>query len=307
MDILECSNRFNSGRAIAEEEFDLEFVYPKMVEVIKKYEIRYDPQRPVPDDDGLADRVFEAAVEFLSEVGIYCMDIQRVGRFEREEILESVKGDRPKCLFGEGDDAKVWKPRRPDDSDTPPWCNVGTGIISTTEELMMKRVEGYAAIGRADSMVIPALSKYKGSNISPGQPSEILGSIHDIKLAREAMQRAGRPGLAILNVVPTSGTVQGTIATSYPAFGTRLSDGWYVAVYPEFKVTLDMLSKIAFLKEIGANYASECSSILGGHVGGVEGVAVASAAYSVFATLIYDAGNQCKLSSSFEKYRHSMV
>ena len=301
MDILECSSRFISGRSITEEEFDLECVYPKMKEVIQKYEIRFDPENPVPDDDALADRVFEAAVELLSEVGIYCTDIQKNARFDREEIVSALKGSRPECRFGEGDSAKVWKPRRPDDSDTPPWCNVGTGIVATTEEMMMKRVAGSAAVERADSLTIPALNQYKGYNISPNHPSEILGSIHDMKLAREAMQKEGRPGLAIFNVVPTSGTVQATIATSNAAFGTRPSDGWYVAVYPEFKTTLDMLSKVAFLKEIGANYASECSSILGGHVGGVEGVAVASAAYSFFNTTIYDATYHLNFPVHFHK------
>jgi methylamine--corrinoid protein Co-methyltransferase len=44
------------------EKFDME-VFKKVTELQKKFNIQFDPQIPVPEDDDLADRVFQAGVE----------------------------------------------------------------------------------------------------------------------------------------------------------------------------------------------------------------------------------------------------
>lgn len=45
---------------------------------------------------------------------------------------------------------------------------------------------------------------------------------------------------------------------------------------------------MAFLQETEANYAAETSAMLGGYIGGAEGVAVASVAYVLLAMLAYE-------------------
>jgi methylamine--corrinoid protein Co-methyltransferase len=288
MDFVEVCHRLNSGPTVSEKDFDLQVVFPKMREMTQKYGIKYDPQNPVTSDDALADRIFEADVDFFSQVGVYCKDTHKIAKFTREEILGSVKGNHP-CLAGEGKDAKEWKPRRPDQTDIRVWCQIGAGILFTTEELFLKVVEGYSAIPRADSMLIPMINKYKGSDIFPGHPLEVMAAIQNVRLARQAMNNVGRPGFPIFNVVPASGTAQATIAASCPTFGARPSDGWLVATFPEFKVSYEMLSKTAYLKEMKANICGECSALLGGYAGGPEGVAIAQTVYAFFSTLIYGA------------------
>ena len=287
MDIVEICQRLNSGETINERDFDLQVVFPKMKQIIQKYGITYDPKLPIPSDDKQADAVFEAGVDFFSQVGVYCKETRKVARFTREEILGSLRSGR-RCFAGDGKDAKEWKPRRPEQRDIRPWCHIGSGILTTTEELFSRLVEGYAAIPRADSVAIPTLNKYQGKDILPGHPFEVLGAIQNVRLAREAMKKAGRPGFPIMNMVPASGTVHGTIAASYPAFGGRLSDGWMVAAYPEFKVSFDMVNKVAFLQQAGANLAAVCCAFLGGYTGGPEGVAVGTAAYAFVTTLVYE-------------------
>lgn len=57
---------YNKGPLMKVEKFDME-VFKKVTELQKKFNIQFDPQIPVPEDDDLADRVFQAGVElFLS-------------------------------------------------------------------------------------------------------------------------------------------------------------------------------------------------------------------------------------------------
>ena len=47
----------------------------------------------LPSDDDAADRLFQAALEFYTEVGTYCVNSGRAVRFSRQEILLSLVSD----------------------------------------------------------------------------------------------------------------------------------------------------------------------------------------------------------------------
>jgi hypothetical protein len=277
---------------VSDEDFDMEVLFTTMERIIEKYEIRYDPQNPVSDDDELADRVFEAAADFLAETGAYCMDTSRIMQFDKKEVLETMKEGHSKLLVGEGADAKIWLSRRPELQDHP-WCHVGSGILSTSDELAVRAVEGYGAIQRADSVAIPALNTYKGIPITPKHPLEVKVIIRTTSLAREALGRIGRPGLAVLNGVPTSGSALGVIAPLNPEFGMGPRDGWLIPVYAEMRVSYENLAKVAFLQEHWANHALASSAMLGGYMGGPEGVAVASVAYVFLGAMVFGANYHC--------------
>ncbi len=56
-------------------------------------------------DDDLADRVWEAALDFLVECGIFCLDTGRVIQFSRDEI-DQILADAPQEVqLGSGEDA----------------------------------------------------------------------------------------------------------------------------------------------------------------------------------------------------------
>ena len=65
----------------SEESFDLDRVYSKARKLCDRYGITCDPEFPVPHDDGLADRTFRAAIDFVVEVGAFCPDTGRNIRF----------------------------------------------------------------------------------------------------------------------------------------------------------------------------------------------------------------------------------
>ena len=91
MDIIQ---RCLAGPIIDEQQFDLEHVTQGIRRVVKQYDIRFDRSHVVNLDDKLADRVWAAALDFLTTCGIYCLDTGRVILFSREEI-EQILADAP--------------------------------------------------------------------------------------------------------------------------------------------------------------------------------------------------------------------
>ena len=101
VNLIEIIDRALEGPFTSETDFDLKIFVPKLREVIKKYEIKYDPENPLSCDDDLADRVFKAGIELFADVGIYCTDTERVIKFTEEEILEGLAEAPSRPVFGE--------------------------------------------------------------------------------------------------------------------------------------------------------------------------------------------------------------
>jgi len=94
MKILEFYDRALSGKRVTEQEFDMKLLPAKLRQLVKKYEITYNPEEPVPQDLDMAKRTFEAAIELLVEVGIHCKDTQSIITIGEEErvLLPDYRG-----------------------------------------------------------------------------------------------------------------------------------------------------------------------------------------------------------------------
>ena len=285
--ISEICRRIQTGPAMSAEAFDLDVVFANARKLCEKYKIVYDPDNPVPADDDLADRTHQAAVDFVVQTGVYCPDTGSIIKFTRDEVLQAVANSRGRCIMGEGIDRYEWTPRLPD-SDTHPWYHVGTGIINTDERIVFNLVKSYAQIKQANSISVPALQKIDGCQVSSGTPSEILGAIRGIKIARDALRHAGRPGLAIGNCISAAGTPLATVAASSPQFGLRPSDGWLVGALAEMKFNMGALNKAAYLSSWGANIGNESGPLVGGYGGGPAAVAILNVAYRLIGILVLD-------------------
>lgn len=283
---MEICERAQQGLMVPEESFDLDCLYGTLTRLIKKHDIKYDPDNPIPSDDALADKIFDAAVDFFAECGIYFRSTKTIVHFSRAEITEAVATYDGDCHFGERKEARIFRSRKPD-SSTRPWCHVGSGIVASSEEIASKIVQGNASIKAADSMSVNALDKIDGCNIITGQPSEILGSIRSIKIARQACQQAGRPGLPIINGIATAGSALATIAAANEKFDFRLSDGIIVGTFAEFKTNWDMMAKVTYCLSSGINIVLASAPMVGGYGGGPEAVAILNAAYLLFGMLVY--------------------
>jgi len=131
LNFLDIYERALQGPIMTEQDFDLKVFMPALKQVTKQYGIQYDKENPVPSNDADADNLFRAAVDFLSRCGIYCQNTNRVMQFTQAEILQAVNEATGRCFAGEGDDARVFGMRKPDDPKVP-WLHVGSGIVCTT-------------------------------------------------------------------------------------------------------------------------------------------------------------------------------
>ncbi len=286
VDQLTIYQRAQNGPKVSAEEFDLDHVYANLSRLIEKYNIKYDPANPVPSDDALADRVFDAAVEFFCDCGVYFQSTRSVVSFSREEALSAVSSYNGDCRFGEGKEARVFRSRKPD-SSTRPWCHVGSGIVASTEEIASKIVYGNASIKAADSMSVNALDMIDGYAINTGQPTEVLGAIRSLEVARNACRHAGRPGLPIINGIATAGSTMATIAAASPAFCLRPSDAIIVGTFAEFKTNWEMMAKAVYSLSSGYNIVLASAPMLGGYGGGPASIAILNTAYVLFGMLVY--------------------
>ena len=287
INFLDVYARALEGPVIGEKEFNLKHFVPALKDVVKAHGIKYDKESPVPWDDEAADNLYDAAVDFLGRVGVYCMDTNRVIHFTREEILQAVKEAPGACFVGEGKDAAVLAVRKPDDRRV---CgiHVGWGTIHASEEIATNLMEALASIPEAKAMSVSAtVSHIRGIPVAAGSPVEIYAAIRAIRIAREAMRRAGRPGMAMMNLIATAASAVTTIAASAPQFGLRPSDGWLIGVPAEMKTDFGGLNKAAYLLNWGANIGPETAPSLGGWCGGPEGTAVVNTAYFLMGLLVY--------------------
>ena len=282
---LDVYERALAGPIMAEKDFDLKVFVPGLKRVLREYGILYEKDVLVPCDDEAADRLYRAAVAFLSQVGIYCQDTNRIIQVSEREILEAVREAPGICHAGEGREAGVFAMRRPDDRRVP-WLHVGSGIVATTEEMATNKIESYASIPESNSISIPALDSIRGLPVTAGSPAELYAAIRGVRIGREALRRAGRPGLPIMNLISTAAAAVTTIAASAPQFGLRPTDGWLCGALPEMKIDFGTMNKIAYLLNWGANIGAESSPILGGFCGGAAGTAVVSTAYVLMGLLV---------------------
>ncbi len=284
VNFIDVIDRAATGPMMTQKDFDVKVFIPSLRKVLKKYELTRRSDEVVNTDDSYADRVFEAAVEFYSEVGTYITNTERIIKFTKSEILEAADDAPKEAYFGEGPDRCVMKGRLPDSNELP-HCHVGSGT-NTSEEFALRLVESYARISKAKTISIPIINTLGHIRTAAGAPTEVFAGIRAMQYGREGCRRAGRPGLGIIDHASSCASGVASIASSAPQFGARPSDGWLVAPFAELKTDYSSLNQTAYLTAWGANIGQEAGPILGGYAGGAEGLAVVNTAYSFHGMLV---------------------
>ncbi|MBC7242550.1 MAG: monomethylamine:corrinoid methyltransferase [Anaerolineae bacterium] len=282
--LSEIMRRSHDGPFMREHDFDMT-VAKTARQLTKKYGIRFDPQTPVPWDDDLADRVYQAGLELFLEVGVYNMDTSRIIRFSRDEVEEILRHEPGQVVLGEGKDAVVMKARKVEDTERPIVHSGPTGT-PCSETMHPRILISCAQEPLIDCLGAGSVAMYHGQEIKPGTPLEIMGSRRDAIAARMAVTAAGRPGMHI-NDVAVSLTCAGKMAACNPQFGLRPSDGLLVSQMTELKTNFDQLSRVAFLLDYGIRIVDLMTPLIGGVGGGAEGTAIVSIATHLLGATCY--------------------
>jgi methylamine--corrinoid protein Co-methyltransferase len=233
----------------------------------------------------MADRLYEAAVQLFVEVGAYNQTSERRIIFTRDETEEIVAAQPSSVVLGAGRDAVV-EQHRGVESLVP--CRVHSGPTGTPSSERYHRLilQSCAQEPLVDCLGAGSVSTYMGRQIVPGSPTEILGTRRDSAEAREAVRKAGRPGMHIEdNATPL--TCQGKMAAVDLHTGLRPTDGMLVSQMVEMKTDYDQLSRVAYMQSIGMHIVDLLVPLVGGMGGGAEGTALLTVAEHILGAVLY--------------------
>ena len=289
--------RATDGPFCEDDDFLYKIFFPKMKQVIRKYGIKFDPSQPVPADDDLADRVWQAAVEFFLHVGVLNADTHRRIMISESELKEALYLAPEQHFVGSGQDARVWKRRKVEDT-RPPFC-IFSPDITYDEDIFLPASIAYVQEPLADAVCGPILEESMGYTIKSGAPSEIAGVTEHATLLRHAAKMAGRPGLFLV-AVGTAQSDTGQIAVSNEEWGVRYTDGRLIGMLTEFKTDNELLNKVVHCRQFGCSIGCLTGAIYGGWAGGAEGTAILETAYHLVGLTIY----QHNFNNSFPFHLH---
>lgn len=282
----EIVKRSEAGPFMREADFD-RALSRRVRELTTKYQLKFDPKVLVPSDDDLVSRLFRAAVDLFVDLGAYNQTTERRILFSRAEVLEAVAAAPSRIVVGTGRDAVV-EEHRGVESLLP--CRMHSGPTGTpcSERYHSLILQSCALEPRVDCLGHGSISSYMGQAIIPGSPLEILAARAEAASAREAVRKAGRPGMHIEDNA-VSLTCAGKMASLDEASGLRPSDGLLIAQMPELRTNYDQLSRAAHLSNIGMHIVDLMTPLIGGLAGGAEGTAIVTVASHLLGVICYNA------------------
>ena len=285
--LIQISERALKGPFCRATDFD-SMITTKTMSLMKEYEIKYDSKNLVPTDNSLVDDAFEAGLDLFCDLGALCLDTSRRIVFSESEVKEVLRYLPTEVPIGNGRESRVVRKRSIEDRSPPTILGGPTGTLVSEGELYVKNHQSIAQEAVVDAFQAGSLQTIRGERIITGSPLEILGARNAILWAREALQRAGRPGLHIGDNAAGM-TSQAKICSCDPASGTRPTDGILVSQMNEMKVDYDHLSMTAFLLQYGAAIYNLMTPIIGGYAPGPEGLAIVTIAEHLAGAVIYHA------------------
>jgi methylamine--corrinoid protein Co-methyltransferase len=279
--------RSETGPFIKEQEFDRQ-VGTVANQLVQKHGIRFDREQVIPSDDGLADKVYQAALELFLELGIYCRDTSRLIQFSPEEVQWALKHAPTTVTYGQGPDTRIMRHRRVEDS-LPPFClNTPVGC-TVAEERFVAMVQSYAQEPLSDTFSSAFSQTVGGRPIKSGTPQEVEAAIWNVVKLREAARAAGRPLIGIHNLISNAEKTDATLAAIQEEFGAHPNDGLAVAAIAEMKADYERMKKVVFLDHKGYNRYGLYGPIMGGYAGGPEATAIVHVAHHFLGLLAFGA------------------
>ncbi len=278
--------RCDHGERMTESAYD-SLLFKTVRELTAKYDIHFDPETVVPDDDALADRAYQAALDLFLAVGFYCLDTQRAVRFTREEVEEVVRHAPTSYVWGEGRDQRTCRPRDVEDP-RPPTCTFSGLGVPVSEEVFPKVCQAIAAEPLADSFCGVSLHKtFRGIPIKSGHPIEVAAAMWDVTTRRQAARLAGRPGLGLYCFVSCAESSAAIIAAAHPKFGALERDATQNGAIAELKIDYARLNKVAWQRESGFGIGGLYGCLMGGYAGGPEGTMIVQIAHFFLGLLAF--------------------
>jgi methylamine--corrinoid protein Co-methyltransferase len=110
-------------------------MFAKMKELTKTYHLEIPViDKPYEVDNTYTDNLFAAAVDYLNEMGVYCVTTNRVIRFSENEVIEACQEAPSELSIGTHRDVRTLRQRAVEDPRPP---SISTGGHSAWNEALM--------------------------------------------------------------------------------------------------------------------------------------------------------------------------
>jgi methylamine--corrinoid protein Co-methyltransferase len=290
--LLEIWDRAQNGKLVNEKEWNMG-LFHKLTELTKKYDIRRKKDEWINTDEEVLDRVFEAAIEFISGFGVYCRDLRRVIRFSEEEVRQAVEAAPSEITVGAGNEKATIN--HMDVEDKRIRNVLGGGHMGFSHDLIPLVVKNLVE-------TLPRIDYMEGMNFKEIDGREInnvglasYAHVKAIEAQKEGLRMAGKPGIAIA-LYPISTAPVCMTSPIGMKNGLRKTDGVMLSVLPDFKIESGFITAAIIYEEFGAKLRVNGSDgFCGGSFVGspqnaiIENVAKAIAAWMCYGDTLHNA------------------
>jgi methylamine--corrinoid protein Co-methyltransferase len=280
-------DRTTTGPIMREEEFETELFPTVMADIVARHQITCDPDEPIMSDPDMADAIFQAGVELLLEVGLYCKDTKRIVKFTEAEIQEVIQSRRHEVTLGKDRDAITLKPRAPGDRQHP-YTFFPAGALTRKVDLYRQYALTVAQEPTCDGLIPIPLIGIGDTKLAAGTPAQTLLCLTEAQIMNEVATWVGRPGLFL--GIPMSAT---TPITLMSAFSSGLYNKYNccmpVQVLQDMRINYDRFNQAYFAKQHGIQPWMSSSPTLYAYLTGPEQGAVEIIAHTL-AMMAYSDG-----------------
>lgn len=258
-------------------------VFQKAEELAGEYDISYDGESFVPDNDELADSVFEAGVELLSSIGIYCIDTERTIPIDENDIYRSIHALKELEIGRRRE--KIPVPERCSMDPVPPVIIGGPMGGTVSEENFLNVHLSSANEPLVQGLYAGVIDKLGGERIKPRSPLEMYAALKEARLEKLATKIAGREGLTLMG--PGTPTIsQAYMLVSDDELYSKY-DPQEVSQLDELKTDYETFYKSIYHQEHGNHYLSgQCPIFGGASIASAPGLAIVDVAETIQAKLV---------------------
>jgi methylamine--corrinoid protein Co-methyltransferase len=283
MNLKEVVKRAETGPLMEANDFLMKRVAAGVIKLQKEYGIRWDGKTLVNLDDEMADRCWEAGKQLFLQTGVYSMNSRRVIEFSAEEVEQGLRFAPARVPMGQGKEATVVYHRQVEDP-RPPFVFGGPFNADVHESTFVKLNEAFAQERLIDALLFPGyLKELDGQTIRPGSGLSSRAAVLYGQWAREAVRRAGRPGLAICGHAVMA---LNEIACTSEEWGLRQSDPRAMVLISELQADDVTMSRTMYYQGYGCPIYMAFTPLVGGYGGGPDGTAIVAAASFIAAIMM---------------------
>lgn len=260
--------RSTEGKAVSESEFDTMILPTRLMELAKEYDITYSPDEIIPSEKSVIKNIYDAAIDLLVDVGYYNDSTGRIIEFDEKEIKHHLRMLSGEYTMGQGKDRVRVEKRGFEDKRVPVVIGGANGG-GITEEYYLPIMQSLAMEPCVKGVFPGTLLTVNESEVRAKTTAELMAARREATTIREALRRAGKPGLSIIGTM--SATTSEGQCFAYSPDGLRSDcDQLLVSLLNELKVDWDVLKKALFCQQNNLGIANCMGTVVGGYLGGPE-------------------------------------